>query len=235
MIRAKEAGDRLTHYTEEQEFLPVPPIAEGLNLPLTILYGDDTENPRTVLIDRLYGPSLDFVSHFRGSDSKSGQQRTFAIDKIHIAVGITGKAIENRIGWLLGAYVRWMRDLPIVPPPFNGKIRMPLIIEADEGDGPFRMTGHVTRMNFGLTPDLTQTLSFHFEGHDETTGEVYEAFYDVLDEDHDTNTKFIDPDTGNDITDCIFIALALAKGHDDRGFEPDYSPEDQLKALTGLA
>lgn len=119
-------------------------LAEALGLVVRFDY--EFGPTREVVIDTVYGWTLDAPEYIRGADSLSGEYRTFRADRI---VRLHGSERVDQIPWFLGQMIKLKLGMGLNRPPRLFSIKQPILLEMIEHDGTSRRyMGEITGAEF---------------------------------------------------------------------------------------
>lgn len=138
-----------------------PKIADNVGLTIGFDYINAMGQPsqRAVQIDGIFGGSLDDPHFIHGLDARSGERRTFRVDRIQRLMREDGP-IEKNIGWAIGAMVRDHGGLPHHLPPFDLETeRVPVIFEPEPGK-PY--SGELRRVELAYENGRVRCMAYAF-------------------------------------------------------------------------
>lgn len=208
--RLAERGDVLGADTGEE--LLGAKIADDVDVPLAFRYRNASggASSRVVMIDGVYGPSLDCPTHVRGLDSVAREPRAFRVDRME-AITTDGGEITEEIGWWIGNLVRHKLGLDLSRQPYQTACDLPVRLEVDVSGKPrawFRGTLVEARRRYGADGP---TIEFRFEGLAEDGPRRQRSFGVVwAGEGLNRIVTACDPETGEVIDDLEARALASA-------------------------
>lgn len=141
--------------------------AQGVGLVLAIDYENSSleRSSRTIVIDAVYGPSLDGTEYLLAMDSATHEVRTFRADRIKSARLESGEQWSDRFGSRIANWIRAKAGLELHILPFKGRMKAPLIIrEVNASTGAERTrTGFATFFKLDLSGP-SSSVSLHFTG-----------------------------------------------------------------------
>jgi hypothetical protein len=92
-------------------------VADNVGAVASIIYASETAEPRELTIDGIYGRCIDSADYVRGPDSRTGENRTFRVDRIVALVRQDGSQIRENIPWWIGALARNALGLELTEAP----------------------------------------------------------------------------------------------------------------------
>lgn len=128
--RLAEAGARLRR-TEGEGFTgKTRKLADRINATLAIEYcnADGETSSRALTVESLFGHTLDWPMYVIGHDSKSGERRTFRLDRIRSVEGTEGPVTDD-IPWHFGKLARDLAGVPHCAQPFAYRCPGDLLVE----------------------------------------------------------------------------------------------------------
>lgn len=118
-------------------------IADNVGAAITFVYGGSGQ-PRTVLIDGVYGISLDAPTYVRGRDSRTGEARSFRVDRITALIFEGEAPVESEIAWRIGVAIRNALGMPARPRPRQWLVGKPAqVVTSSYGAPPEVRVGEV--------------------------------------------------------------------------------------------
>lgn len=130
-----ERGDALGH--DEGDERRGLKLADDLALPIHFRYvnADGKASERAVMIDGVYGDSLDAPRFIRGLDSNSREVRTFRVDRI-VSVNDGNRGLTDDVGWWIGNLVRHHLGEATSRPPYSMLADLPIALAVEHGSRP---------------------------------------------------------------------------------------------------
>lgn len=144
--RLAEKGVEMIAWSDES--LLAEKIADDLGLELEFRYSG---RARHLLVEALYGETLDDVVHVRGLDLEIGERRSFRCDGME-SLRLPGLgSVEGRLGWFLGQAARWRAGAPISSCPFvvSGMRRAVEVETLSDFSGVECFRGEVLGLDYG--------------------------------------------------------------------------------------
>lgn len=138
-------------------------VADNVGAVVNIIYASEAAEPRELTIDGVYGRCIDSADYVRGPDSRTGQSRTFRVDRIVALVRQDGSEIRENIPWWIGALARNALGLDMTEPPRTWTLAAPVRISVSSyGRDPLTYEGRFTaaELRYGGGP----VLVFAFTG-----------------------------------------------------------------------
>lgn len=198
-------------------------VADNVGAPLSFTYATPGSEPRQrgLIIDGVYGPSIDAPSYIRGLDARSRDARTFRVDRIQSISRGDGSLITEDIGWWIGAMAREAAGLPLVRQPCRWEIRAGVEISVEYDSGRLdRFQGQITdaRLIYRAAPVVIAA----FEGRLKHGGRSRRFEVEIgPDAQRRRVSEIVDMETGEVVED-------LAAWLDDRAQRPPSDSDDSL-------
>lgn len=155
-LTVAERGD-IVGYDDEDAGLGTgsyPKLADNLSVGIRFDYRDASGRGslRTVLIDGVYGESLDWPSYIVGVDQGCMERRTFRLDRIGSLHTVGGAPLTgDDIPWRIGNVVREAAGLSSPPCPFRASLGAVVSVHEISDSGKTRRTRTGRVVDFELS------------------------------------------------------------------------------------